>query len=312
MEKGLIIKSTGSWYKLEYDSGKIINCKVRGKLKLKGDRSTNPIAVGDYVMFVKESVEVGVITKILPRKNQIVRKSTNLSKKSHVIASNIDQTVLIVSMRQPETPLEFIDRFIVSAEAYKIPVKIIFNKIDIYDENTKLFANAVAAEYEKIGYECLQISATENINIEKAKKLFKDKKSLISGNSGVGKSTLINKLDQNLDLQTDEISDYHQQGKHTTTFAEMFRLTFGGYVIDTPGIKGFGTVNMSQEDVAHNFVEIFELLPQCKFHNCTHTHEPGCAVKEAFENEQIAWWRYRSYLSMIEGEDDKYREKIIT
>ncbi len=307
--KGLVVKSTGSWYSVRYE-GRIEKCKIRGKLKLRGERTTNPIAVGDFVEFETKKGETAVIKKIMPRKNYIIRKSTNLSRRKHVIAANIDQAVLLVSLSKPETTLQFIDRFLVTAEIYKIPAKIVFNKIDIYSEDNKLYMNALIKEYEKIGYNCFQISATENINLDKIKSLLNNKVSLLSGNSGVGKSTLINQLDSSLQLQTDEISEYHQSGKHTTTFAEMFDLQSGGSIIDTPGIKGFGTVDMSKEDIAHNFPEIFALLPNCKFHNCTHTHEPDCAVKYASEKDEIAWWRYNSYLSMLEGEDDKYREDI--
>ncbi len=307
--EGIVIKSTGSWYTVKFVGG-LINCKVRGKLKLKGEKTTNPIAVGDSVVFIKQDDSTGVINKILARKNYIARKSTNLSRKSHIIAANIDQAILLVSLVMPETPLEFIDRFLVTAEMYKISAKIIFNKIDLYTADTLLYMNGIIKEYQKIGYECFQISATKKINLDAIKLLLKNKVSVVSGNSGVGKSTLINQLDNTLNLQTDEISEYHQQGKHTTTFAEMFELQSGGFIIDTPGIKGFGTVNMSQEDISHNFPEVFALLPQCKFYNCTHTHEPNCAVKNALDQQEIVWWRYKSYISMIEGEDDKYREDI--
>ncbi len=307
--KGLVVKSTGSWYSVKYEN-EIVKCKIRGKLKLRGERSTNPIAVGDIVEFETKKGETAVIKKIMPRKNYIIRKSTNLSRKKHIIAANIDQVILLVTLSMPETTLQFIDRFLVTAEIYKIPAKLVFNKIDIYNEDTKLYMNALIKEYEKIGYNCFKISATENINLDEIKNLLNNKISVLSGNSGVGKSTLINKLDSNLQLQTDEISEYHQSGKHTTTFAEMFDLQSGGSIIDTPGIKGFGTVDMTKEDISHNFPEIFALLPNCKFHNCTHTHEPECAVKQAAENNEIVWWRYKNYLSMLEGEDDKYREDI--
>jgi len=307
--KGLVVKSTGSWYSVKCEN-EIVKCKIRGKLKLQGERSTNPIAVGDIVEFETKKDETAVIKKIMPRKNYIIRKSTNLSRKKHIIAANIDQVILLVTLAMPETTLQFIDRFLVTAEIYKIPAKLVFNKIDIYSEEIKLYMNALIKEYEKIGYDCFKISATKNINLDEIKNLLNNKISVLSGNSGVGKSTLINQLDSNLELQTDEISEYHQSGKHTTTFAEMFDLQSGGSIIDTPGIKGFGTVDMTKEDISHNFPEIFALLPNCKFHNCTHTHEPECAVKQAVENNEIVWWRYKNYLSMLEGEDDKYREDI--
>ena len=305
--QGIITKTTGSWYTVKYETIRI-NCKLRGKFKLKDEKTTNPIAIGDIVSFEKQKDGIGVINDILPRKNFIVRKPTNLSRQKHIIAANIDQAILMVTLIMPETPLEFIDRFLVTAEIYKIPAIILFNKIDIYTKELSEYMHEIMHEYEKIGYKSYEISATEKINLETLKEILKNKTSLISGNSGVGKSTLINKLDPSLNLRTDEISDYHLTGKHTTTFAEMFELQSGGFIIDTPGIKGFGTVDMSQEDVAHNFPEIFKLLPQCKFYNCTHTHEPKCAVKEALEKNEIPWWRYRSYLSLIEDDTDKYRK----
>ena len=309
MKIGIVTKSTGSWYTVKYKNIKT-NCKVRGKLRISGIKATNPIAVGDNVEFEDFNDGTGLIKNILPRKNFIARKSTNLSRQSHTIAANIDQAILMATLIMPDTSLEFIDRFLVTAEIYEIPVKIIFNKIDIYTDELKDYMQELIETYENIGYKCFAISAEKEINLAQIKNLLKDKISFISGNSGVGKSTLINKLSPNLSLQTAEISEYHLTGKHTTTFAEMFDLQSGGAIIDTPGIKGFGMVNMSKEDIAHNFPEIFELLGNCKFHNCTHTHEPNCAVRQAVEDGKIAYSRYNSYLSLIDDDNTKYREDI--
>lgn len=308
MEKGIVIKSTGSWFTVKY-TNKIINCKIRGKFRTKGIRATNPVAVGDSVGFDVLKDGTGIIHTLDDRKNYIIRKATNLSKKSHIIAANVDQAVLLATMILPETPFEFIDRFLVTAEIYKIPAKIIFNKTDIYTPELMDYTYEVMDMYKKIGYECFAVSAVSGENLNAIINLFKDKITVISGNSGVGKSTLINKIDSNLNLKTGEISEYHLSGKHTTTFAEMFDLEFGGSVIDTPGIRGFGVIDMNQEDISHNFPEMFRLLENCKFYNCTHTHEPNCAVKEAVETGEIDISRYRSYLSLLEG-DDKYRKNI--
>ncbi|MBN2662883.1 MAG: ribosome small subunit-dependent GTPase A [Bacteroidales bacterium] len=309
--KGIVYKSTGSWYYIKSGNEKF-KCKIRGKLRTKGFKSTNPIAVGDYVFFDIEEDNTGVITEIAERKNSIVRQATNLSRTTHIIASNVDQAVIIVSLNEPETPVEFIDRFLISCEVYNIPAKIIFNKIDIYEQKHIDLVIELTETYENIGYECLSISVKENINIQAVKNLLKDKTSAIAGNSGVGKSSLINAISSELNLKTTEVSNKHKTGKHTTTFAEMFELKFGGFVIDTPGIKAFGTDFIEKELIAQNFPEMFELLSQCKYHNCKHIDEPGCAVKEAFENGEIAYTRYKSYLNIMLEESGKHRKEFWT
>lgn len=304
---GIVIKSTGGNYKIV--AGKdYYDCTIRGKLRVGGYKSTNPIAVGDKIEFFIQSENQGVITKILERKNCIIRQSTNLSKLTHILASNVDQAIIIVSLKSPETPIEFIDRFLVSAETYGIPAKIIFNKIDLYQEKELLQMHELTETYEKIGYNCFQISTKENKNIDAIIKLLKDKTSAFTGNSGVGKSTLINKISPSLNLKTGQVSEKHQTGKHTTTFAEMLELDFGGFVIDTPGIRAFGTNFIEKETIAHNFPEMFNLLGKCKYYNCKHIDEPNCAVKEAFENGEIAFTRYKSYLSMVLEGGSKYRK----
>ena len=306
--KGLVIKSTGSWYLVKFEN-KLINCKIRGKFRLKGIKNTNPISVGDWVDFnLLDKEETGVITKIYERKNYIIRKSSNLSKQSQIIASNIDIAFLIVTVAFPETTPVFIDRFLVTAEAYKIKAKIIFNKIDLFNEKQLEKLKNLKEMYEKIGYQCFETSAEKNIGIEAIKETMKSKVVLFSGNSGVGKSTLINKIDSKLNLKTDIISDYHHKGKHTTTFAEMFDCSIGASIIDTPGIKGFGLIDIEKEELSHFFPEIFEVSKNCKYHNCTHTHEPDCAVKTSIKNQEINIIRYKSYLSILENdENDKYR-----
>jgi len=311
LERGQIIKSTGSWYVVR-SGEELINCKIKGNFRIKGIRTTNPVAVGDNVEFVlKKEENTGLITKILDRKNYIIRKATNLSKRGHIIAANVDQAMLVVTLSCPETPIVFIDRFLVNAEAYDIPVVLVFNKIDLYDENIKLQMQALISIYEKVGYKCLTVSATEGIGIDSVKESLADKVTVLSGNSGVGKSTLINVVDSTLDLKTSEISDSHHKGKHTTTFAEMFYLQKGGAIIDTPGIKAFGLLDKKKEDLTHFFPEMFKMLGKCQYYNCTHTHEPGCAVKEAVENDEISELRYYSYVCIYESdEDSKYREDI--
>lgn len=307
---GLVYKSTGSWYTVKTLNGKFYECRIKGKFRLKGIKSTNPIAVGDYVEFeleTKNNQETGVINRIQDRKNYIVRKSVNLSKQTHIIASNIDQVFLLVTINNPPTFTSFIDRFLMTAEAYSVTAVLLFNKIDTYDEETLLEVKFLAALYRKIGYECIGISAKTGKNIDKVKRLMKDKVSMFSGHSGVGKSTLINAIEPGLDLKTKEISEQHQQGQHTTTFAEMFDLSFDAKIIDTPGIKGFGVVDMDKEEVGDYFPEFFELKQHCKFNNCLHIHEPNCAVKEALDNDEIAYSRYRSYLQILEGEDEHFR-----
>ena len=305
MKHGVVIKSTGSWFTVKYDT-EIVHCKIRGKFRLKGMKATNPLAVGDYVHFEIQADGTGIITELLDRKNYIIRKSTNLSKQVHIIASNIDQCIVVAGMLMPETPLEFIDRILVTAEIYKIPAVIIFNKSDLFTPELLEYTREIEAEYIKIGYNCIETSAKTGHNLDKVATLLKDKVSLLSGNSGVGKSTLINSIDSNLNLKTGKISDAHLTGKHTTTFAEMFFLEQGGAIIDTPGLRGFGVVDLNAEDLSGNFPEFFNKSENCQYNNCTHTHEPKCAIKNAVDSGDIAWWRYRSYVSMLEG-DTKHR-----
>ena len=307
---GTVYKSTGSWYTVKSQNGISYECRIKGKFRLKGIKSTNPIAVGDHVDFeleTKNDTVTGVINKIHDRKNYIVRKSVNLSKQTHVIASNIDQVFLLITIDNPPTFTTFIDRFLVTAEAYSIKTILLFNKIDTYDEDTLLEVKYLAAVYRKIGYECIGISATTGKNVDKVKSLMIDKVSMFAGHSGVGKSTLVNAIEPNLDLKTKAISTQHQQGQHTTTFAEMFDLSFGAQIIDTPGIKGFGVVDMDKEEIGDYFPEFFALKQECKFNNCLHVQEPKCAVKKALEEDEVAYSRYKSYLQILEGEDEHYR-----
>jgi ribosome biogenesis GTPase len=307
---GLVYKSTGSWYTVKTLNGKVYECRIKGKFRIKGIKSTNPISVGDMVDFeleTKNDEVTGIIHRIQERKNYVIRKSVNLSKQTHIIASNVDQIFLLITINNPPTFTSFIDRFLVSAEAYSIKTILLFNKIDTYDDETLLEVKYLASIYRKIGYECIGISAKTGKNIDKVKQLMIDKVSIFTGHSGVGKSTLINAIEPGLDLKTKEISEQHQQGQHTTTFAEMFDLSFGAKIIDTPGIKGFGVVDMEKEEVGDYFPEFFELKQHCKFNNCLHIHEPQCAVKEALDNDVIAFSRYRSYLQILEGEDEHYR-----
>lgn len=314
MSKGIVIKSTGSWYSVKSENGDIVACKIKGNFRLKGIKSTNPIAVGDHVEFKlaeKESedntnVINGLINKIIERKNYIIRKSPNLSKQSHIIASNIDESFLVVTINYPITTTTFIDRFLVSAEAYRIPCSLIFNKIDRYNHEQTRQMDTMIEMYEKIGYRCLKTSTKKNIGIKTLKSWMENKTNVFAGHSGVGKSTLINTIEPGLNLKTKEISDYHQTGKHTTTFSEMFELSFGGYIIDTPGIKGFGVLEMEKEEISHYFPEMFKLLEKCQYYNCTHTHEPGCEVKKYVNEGEIADSRYFSYLGLLNS-DDKYR-----
>lgn len=313
MKKGIVIKSTGSWYTVKTEEGNLIESRIKGNLRLKGIRSTNPIAVGDHVEIVESNEDnnigsqvVGLIHKILPRNNYIIRKSPNLSKESHIIAANIDQAFLIVTIQFPVTTTTFIDRFLVSAEAYRIPCHLIFNKIDLYNEEQTATMNSLIEIYEMAGYQCLKISAKESIGIDELKQMMTDKTNVFSGHSGVGKSTIINSLQSNIILKTGEISEAHFSGKHTTTNSEMYELEFGGYIIDTPGIKGFGVLEMEKEEISHYFPEIFKLLDECQFYNCTHTHEPHCAVKKSVEEGRIALSRYSSYLGLLDDEE-KYR-----
>jgi ribosome biogenesis GTPase len=310
---GLVYKSTGSWYTVKTLNGKVYECRIKGKFRLKGIKSTNPIAVGDYVEFeleTKNDTKTGVIHNIKERKNYIVRKSVNLSKQTHIIATNIDQVFLLITIDNPPTFTSFIDRFLVTAEAYSIKTVLLFNKADTYDEKTLLEVKYLAALYRKIGYECIGISAKTGKNIDKVKQLMKNKVSMFAGHSGVGKSTLINAIETGLDLRTKEISTQHLQGQHTTTFAEMFDLTFDAKIIDTPGIKGFGIVDMDKAEVGDYFPEFFKLKQDCKFNNCMHVNEPKCAVKDALEKDEVAYSRYKSYLQILESEDEHYRTDI--
>lgn len=301
--KGLVIKNTGSWYTVLTDDGQLLDCKVKGNFRMKGIRSTNPVAVGDRVTVG----DGNWIIEISDRRNYIIRKSINLSKQSHIIAANVDQALLIVTVANPQTSTTFIDRFLASAEAYRVPVILVFNKTDLLDDDLRHYQEAMVNLYQTIGYDCRQISAASGTGVEELRPLLEGKITLLSGNSGVGKSTLINRLVPDANLRTGEISDAHNTGQHTTTFSEMIPMG-GGWVIDTPGIKGFGTFDMEPEELTSYFKEIFQFSKDCRFSNCTHTHEPGCAVLKALEDHYIAESRYQSYLSMLEDKDEgKYR-----
>ena len=314
--KGLVIKNTGSGYTVLGDDGQLLDCKVKGNFRIKGIRSTNPVAVGDRVIVG----EGNWITEIEDRKNYIIRKSINLSKQSHIIAANVDQALLVVTVTNPQTSTTFIDRFLASAEAYRVPVILVFNKTDLLDDELLHYQQAMVKLYQTIGYDCRQISAETGDGVEELRSLLSGKITLLSGNSGVGKSTLINRLVPEANLRTAEISDAHNTGQHTTTFSEMIPLTshlspltshlspLTSYLIDTPGIKGFGTFDIEPEELTSYFKEIFHFSKDCRFSNCTHTHEPGCAVLKALEDHYIAESRYQSYLSMLEDKDEgKYR-----
>jgi ribosome biogenesis GTPase / thiamine phosphate phosphatase len=307
---GRVYKSTGSWYTVKTELGETYECRIKGKFRLKGIKSTNPLAVGDYVDFELETDNnqvSGVIHNIQDRTNYIVRKSVNLSKQTHIIASNIDQVFLMITINNPPTLTSFIDRFLVTSNAYAIKTVLLFNKIDAYDEETLNEVKYLAHVYRNIGYECIGVSAKTGKNVGKVKALMQNKVSMFSGHSGVGKSTLVNAIEPDLNIKTKEISTLHMQGQHTTTFAEMFDLSFGGQIIDTPGIKGFGVVDIEKQEVGDYFPEIFKLKQDCKFNNCLHIQEPNCAVKEALDKDEIAFSRYRSYMQIVEGEDEHYR-----
>ncbi len=307
--RGLVIKNTGSWYQVKNtETNEISDCKIKGNLRLKDIRSTNPIAVGDFVVFSKTPDGTGLISDIEDRRNYIVRKSSNLSKHSHILATNLDLSALVVTVNYPPTSTVFIDRFLATCEAYRVPACIIFNKTDLYSDEENEFLDALKFLYENIEYPVFKISAANNENLESLKDFLKDKTTLISGNSGAGKSTLINALIPDLKLKTGEISGYHNKGMHTTTFSEMFDFPFGGSVIDTPGIKGFGTIDMTKYEVGHYFREIFQFSKKCKYSDCTHIHEPGCAVQKALEEHYISQSRFQSYLSMLDDlNEGKYR-----
>lgn len=305
---GMVIKNTGSWYTVLTDGGSTVDCKIKGNFRLKGIRSTNPVAVGDRVEIIRNQEGTAFITSICDRKNYIIRKSSNLSKQSHIIAANVDQAFLIVTMDYPQTSTTFIDRFLASAEAYNVPVTIIFNKVDLFKGDEERYLDMMVNLYETVGYTCLKVSAETEEGLQQLLPLLEGKITLFSGNSGVGKSTLLNKIVPGAELRTAEISDAHNTGMHTTTFSEMLSLGDGGWVIDTPGIKGFGTFNMEPEEICGYFKEIFRFSKDCRFSNCTHTHEPGCAVRQAVEDHYIAESRYASYLSMLDdNEEGKYR-----
>ncbi|MEM8929356.1 MAG: ribosome small subunit-dependent GTPase A [Bacteroidota bacterium] len=312
--QGIVYKSTGSWYTVKAEDGQFYECRIKGKFRIKGIKSTNPVAVGDEVIFELETVgndTLGIIIAISERKNYIIRKSVNLSKQVHIIASNLDQAFLMITLNNPTTYTSFIDRFLVTAEAYDIPAILLFNKMDSYDEDEKVEVDYLIALYKNIGYRTILLSAKKGENIEEVRNIMKGKTSMFSGNSGVGKSTLINALEPDLDLKTAEISDQHLQGQHTTTFAEMYDLSFGAQIIDTPGIKGFGIVEMERDELGDYFPEFFQLKSQCKFNNCLHLDEPHCAIKKGLENNELAWSRYRSYVQMMEEDvTENYRTDI--
>ena len=308
--KGLVIKNTGSWYTVRTDDGRDVESKVKGNFRLKEIRSTNPVSVGDRVDIDINNEGTAFITRIEDRKNYIIRRASNLSKQSHIIAANLDQAMLIVTVNYPITTTVFIDRFLATAEAYSVPVKLVFNKIDRYKVEDKEYLDALINLYTTIGYPCSTLCAKTEEGLDALKAELKDKITLLSGHSGVGKSTIINKLVPGVNLRTGDISEYHNKGMHTTTFSEMIPLPEGGYLIDTPGIKGFGTIEMETAEISHYFPEIFKFSEDCRFNNCSHRHEPGCAVLQALEDHYISESRYKSYLSILEDkEESKYREE---
>ncbi len=308
MEKGVVIKTTGSWHTVLDENKEAVPCKIKGKLRTSGIRSTNPVAVGDNVMFYRlENENAGVITEILDRKNYIIRKASKLSKEVHVLAANLDQAFLMISLTLPRTTLRFIDRFLATCEAYEIPAVIVFNKTDLYDEELTDEMEELAGMYGQIGYESVMTSAVERRGLDELASRMKGRTSLLAGNSGVGKSSVINAIDPALNLKTRPVSELHKTGRHTTTFSEMFELATGGFIIDTPGIKGFGIIKMDKDELSHFFPEIFALSENCRYYNCLHTNEPGCAVKQAAEEGKLAMSRYESYLSLYYDDTGKYR-----
>lgn len=306
--QGLVVKNTGSWYTVKTDGGQLFDCKIKGNLRIRDIRSTNPIAVGDRVEFQVATDGSAMIQDVCDRKNYIVRRSSNLSKYSQILAANLDLVALVVTINYPETSTVFIDRFLATAEAYRVPACIVINKTDRYDEDELEYARNLKTLYEIIGYPVFLVSALKSESLDELKQFLTDKITLISGNSGVGKSTIINELIPHTEIRVGEISEYHNKGMHTTTFSEMFELPHGGSIIDTPGIKGFGTIEMGISEVGHFFREIFEISKKCRFNNCTHTHEPDCAVLKAVELHYISQSRYQSYLSILEdSKNEKYR-----
>ena len=302
--EGVVISSTGSWYRVATENGEL-DCRIRGRLRLKGIRSTNPVVVGDRVM-VEPDDESSAIVEILPRRNYIIRRASNLSKESHIIGANIDRALLIVTLHSPSTPVEFVDRFLVTCEAYNVPVTIVLGKADTLTGEHEAEAEEFAAIYQDAGYDLIRLSSTTGEGIAQIRELLKGHTTLIAGNSGVGKSTLVSVIDPELDIRTGEISESHHKGKHTTTFSTMYRIE-EGYIIDTPGIKGFGLIDIDSKELCRYFPEMMRLAPDCRFYNCTHTHEPGCAVQEGVKQGIVAWSRYESYLKILD-EDDKYRK----
>ncbi|MCQ2201194.1 MAG: ribosome small subunit-dependent GTPase A [Bacteroidales bacterium] len=305
--RGTVIKSTGSYYDVRLDDGQVVaDCRIKGKMRIDDIKSTNPVAVGDFVNIEIESNE-GVIDEVLPRKNYVVRRSSNLSKQTHILAANVDQAVLVVTINFPVTTPTFIDRFLASAEAFGVPVVMVFNKVDRYDAQLREELQAFEQIYKDMGYDVIEISAKHDKGLEQVKERLKDKVSVIAGHSGVGKSTLINKIEPGLDLRTDDISETNNSGKHTTTHAEMHPFSFGGYIIDTPGIRGFGITGIERNEVAHYFRDIFKVSDDCQYNNCSHRHEPGCAVKLAVEEGRLAYSRYQSYINIVDSSTSKYR-----
>lgn len=302
-----MIKSTGSWYSVRMADGEVVECRMKGKFRMKGIKTTNPVAVGD-VVDVEEKPDGAVIAAIRDRKNYIIRRATNLSKQAHIIAANVDVAMLVVTVRHPETSTVFVDRFLASAEAYRIPAVLVFNKVDLYDEEDTLLMRALEQVYRGVGYECVETSAETGEGVERVRELMRGQVTVLSGLSGVGKSSLVNRVEPGLRLKVAEISDAHDTGRHTTTFAEMFPLSSGGYIVDTPGIRAFGLVGMERGEISHYFPEIFKCAAGCRYNNCTHVHEPGCAVIAAVEAGEISESRYFSYTNLLEEGDGKYRK----
>ena len=307
METGIVMKSTGSWYLVRLENGEVVECRMKGKLRTRGIRTTNPVAVGDEVD-VERKPDGAVIAGIHERRNYIIRRATNLSREAHVIAANVDVAMLVVTVNHPVTSPVFVDRFLASAEAYRIPAVLVFNKMDLYGEEDREMVEAWTAVYEGVGYECLHVSAATGEGVEQVRERMRGRVTVLAGLSGVGKSSLVNRVEPGLQLKVAEISEAHDTGRHTTTFAEMFPLSGGGYIVDTPGIRAFGLVGMERGEISHYFPEIFRHAVDCRYGNCTHTREPGCAVVEAVERGDISESRYFSYVSLLEEGDDKYRK----